>query len=82
MPCVIGVFFGFDKHIIDINLHGFTYQWSEYLGHHPLISRPYVFKVKQHYIVAVQSVWWDEGYFLHVGWMHRNIMVPREGVQK
>ena len=53
MPCVIGAFFGFDEHIISINLHGFTDQRSEYLGHHPLISCPSVFQAKQHYVVAV-----------------------------
>ena len=82
MPCVIGAFFGFDEHIININLHGFTYQWSEYLGHHPLISCPCVFQVKRHYIVAVQSMWCNEGCFLHVRRMHRNLMVSREGVHK
>ena len=80
MPCVIGVFLEFDKHVIDINFHRFTYQWSEYLGHHPLISCPCIFQTKQHYIIAVQSVWCDEGCFLHVGRMHKNLMVPEEGV--
>ena len=82
MPCVIGAFFGFDEHIIDINLNGFTYQRSKYLGHNPLIGCPCVFQVKRHCVVVVQSMWCDESYFLHVGWMHRNLMVPTEGVQK
>ena len=79
---VIGTFFGFDEHIIDINLHGFSYQWLEYFGHQPLISYPCIFQAKRHYIGAIQSVWCDEGYFLHVRRMHRNLMVSREGVQK
>ena len=80
MPCVIGVFFEFDKHIIDINLHGFTHQWSEYLSHHPLISCPYVFPAKWHYVIAVQSVWCNEVCFLHVRWMHRNLMVSKVSI--
>ena len=82
MPRMIGAFFGFDEHIIDIDLHGFTYQWLEYLGHDPLISYPCVFQVKRHYIVVVQSVWRNEGCFLYVRRMHRNLMVPKDGVQK
>ena len=79
---MIGAFFGFDEHIIDINLHGFTYQWLEYLGHHHLISSPYVFQAKWHYVVAIKSVWCNEGCVLHVRRMHRNLMVSREGIQK
>ena len=75
-------FFTFDEHIIDINLHGFTYQQSEYFSHHPLISCPCVFKAKRHYVVVVQFVWCDEGCFFYVKRMHRNLMVPREGVPK
>ena len=37
-------FFGFYEHIIDINLHGFTYQGSEYPGHHHLKVTPAFFK--------------------------------------
>ena len=47
MLCVIGAFFRFDENIIDINFHRFTYQWSEHLGHNPLISCPCVFQVKR-----------------------------------
>ena len=61
MPRVIEALFGFDKHIIDIDLNGFTYQWSDYLGQHPLISCPCVFQAKQHYGLAVQSVWRNKG---------------------
>ena len=80
MPCVIGAFFGLDKHVIDINLHGFTYQRSDYLSHHPLIGSPYFFQVKRHYVVVVQSMWCNEGCFLYVRRMHRNLIIPREGV--
>ena len=31
--CMIGVFFGFDKHIVDINFHGLSHQWLKYLCH-------------------------------------------------
>ena len=82
MHCVVEAFFGFYEHIININLHGFTYQGSEYPGHHPLISCPYVFKTKRHYIGAVQSMGHDEGCFLRVRQVHRNLMVSGEGAQK
>ena len=75
MPCVVGAFFGFYEHIIDINILGFTYQGSEYLGHHPLISFPYIFQAKRHYIVVVRSVGCDEGRFLRVMLVHKNLMV-------
>ena len=29
---VIDVFFGFDKHIIDVDFHGVAHQWSKNLG--------------------------------------------------
>ena len=70
----------FKKHIIDINLHGFTYQGSEYFGHHPLISCPCVFQTKRHYVIAVKSMERDKGCFLHVKRVHRNLMVSEEGV--
>ena len=82
MHCEVRAFFGFYEHIIDINLHGFTYQGSEYPGHRPLISCPYVFQTKRHYVVAVQSMGCDEGYFLYVRSVHRNLMAFKEGVQK
>ena len=82
MPCVVGAFFIFYEHIIDINLQGFTYEGSKYPRHHPLISYPYVFQTKRHYVVAVQSVGRDEGCFLRVGRVNRNLMVSGEGVQK
>ena len=74
MPYVVGVFFGFYEHIIDINPHGFTYQGLEYSGHHPLIRYPCVFQTKRHNVVVVQSMGRDEGYFLHVRRVHRNLM--------
>ena len=80
MHYVVGAFFGFYEHIIDINLHRFTYQWSEYLGHHLLISCPCVFQAKRHYIVAVQPVGRDEGCFLHVRWLHKNLVISVEGI--
>ena len=82
MPCVVEAFFGFYEHIIDINLHKFTYQGSEYPGHHPLIVCPFVFQTKRHYVVAVQSVGHDEGCFLRIRQVHRNLLVSGEGVQK
>ena len=82
MPCVGGVFFGFYKHIIDINLHGFTYQGSEYPSHHPLKSCPFVFQTKQNYVITVQSVGRDRGCLLRVRRVHRNLIVFREGIQK
>ena len=36
---VIEAFFGFDKHIVDVDFHGLAHQWSKYLGHQPLIDR-------------------------------------------
>ena len=53
MLLVIGAFFGLDKHIVDIDLHGLAYQRSKYLGHRPLISRSNVFQAKRHHIVIV-----------------------------
>ena len=50
---VIGAFFGFDKHIIDVDFHGLAHQWSKYLGHQPLIGRFGILQAKRHYIVAV-----------------------------
>ena len=82
MPCVVEAFFGFYEHIIDINLHGFAYQGSKYLCHHSLIRCPCVFQTKRHYVVAIQSVGRDEGCFLRVRRVHRNLMVSGEGVQK
>ena len=64
MHCVVGAFFGFYEHIIDINLHRFTYQGSEYPGHHPLISCSCVFQAKRNYVVAVQPMGCDEDCFL------------------
>ena len=78
MHCVVGAFFRFYEHIININLHGFIYQGPKYPGHHPLISCPCVFQTKRHYVVVVQSVGLDEGYFLRVRRVHRNLMVSRE----
>ena len=82
MHYVIKAFFGFYEHIIDINLHGFTYQGSKNLGHHPLISCPCIFQTKRHYVVAVQSVGRDKGCFLCVKLVYRNLMVSGEGIQK
>ena len=80
MHCVVGAFLGFYERIIDINLHGFAYQGLKYPGHHPLISCPCVFQIKRHYVVTVQSVWRDEGCFLRLWRVHRNLVVSGEGV--
>ena len=53
---------------------------SKYPGHHPLINCPCVFQTKRHYVVIVQFVGRDEGYFLHVRRVHRNLMVFEEGI--
>ena len=50
---VIGAFFGFDKHIVDIDFHGLAYQESKYIGHKPLIGRSGILQAKRHYIVVV-----------------------------
>ena len=50
---VIGAFFGLDKHIVDVNLHGLAHQWSKYLGHQPLVGRSNILQAKRHYIVAI-----------------------------
>ena len=78
MACVIEVLIGFHEHIIDINLHGFSYQGLKYPDHHPMIHYPSVFHTERHYIVAVQSMWRDEGCFLHVRQMHRNMVSWRK----
>ena len=36
---MIGALLGFDKHIVDIDFHGLSHQWSKYHGHQPLIGR-------------------------------------------
>ena len=82
MSCVVRAFFRFFEHIIDINLHGCTYQGLEYPGHHPLISCPFIFQTKQNYVIVVQSVGSDKGCLLRVRRVHRNFMVFREGVKK
>ena len=51
-------------------------------SHHPLISCPCVFQTKRHYVVAVQSMGRDEGCFLRIRQVHKNLMVSEEGVQK
>ena len=82
MHCVVGAFFGFYKHIMNINLHIFTSQGLEHPSHHPLISWPCVFQVKRHYVVAVQPLGYDEGCFLCVRRVHRNLVISGDGVQK
>ena len=50
---MIGVFFGIDKHIIDVDFHGLAHHWSKYLGYQPLIGHLDILQAKRHYIVAV-----------------------------
>ena len=64
MLCVIEALFEFYKHIIDIDLHGFAQQLSEYLSYQPLISWLDILRTKRHHIVAVQPVRCNEGRFL------------------
>ena len=79
---MIGVFFGFDKHIVNIDFHGLAHQWLKYLCYQPLIGRSDILQAKRHYIVAVYLVWCNEGCFLHIRWVHRNLVVVGESVQK
>ena len=50
---MIEAFFGLDKNIVDVDFHSLTHQWSEYLGHRPLIGRFGILQAKRHYIVVV-----------------------------
>ena len=50
---MIGAFFGFDKHIVDVDFHGLAHQWSTYLDHQPYIGYFDVYQAKRHYIVVV-----------------------------
>ena len=44
---VVGVFFGLDEHIFDMDFHGLAYQQLKYLGYQPSISRSSVFQAKK-----------------------------------
>ena len=79
---MIRVFFGFNKHIVDINFHGLAYQWTKYLCDQSLIGCSCVLQTKRHHIVVVQPVWRNEGRFLRIRRMHRNLVVAGEGVHK
>ena len=79
---MIGMFFRFDKHIIDIDFHCLSHQWPEYLCHQSLVGCPGALQTKKHHIVAIQPVWGDEGHFFRIRKMHRNQMVAGKGVQK
>ena len=50
---MIGAFFGFDKHIVDVDFHGLAHQWTKYLGHQPVIGRSDILQTKRHYIVVI-----------------------------
>ena len=82
MLLMVEAFFGLNEHIVDIDLHGLAYQRFKYLGYQPLISRSGIFQAKRNYIVIVELVWCNEGRFLCVRWVHWNLMVSRESVQK
>ena len=80
MHCVVEAFFGFYEHIIDIDFHGFAHHGSYYPGHHPLISFRCIFQPKWHYVIAIQYVGRDEGYFLRVRRVHRDLTGRKRGV--
>ena len=79
---VIESFSGFHKHIVDIGFHGIAQQRSEYLSYQSLMGCPSILQSKAHHIITVYPMRCNEGLFLHVKMVHRNLMISREGVQK
>ena len=43
------------NHVINIDLNVPTQLWFEHFGHHPLISRPFIFQAKGHHLVVIIS---------------------------
>ena len=65
----------FNKHIININFHGLTYEVCEHLVDESLIGCSCVFLSKRHDLVAIDSSFGDESSFFLVIRVHEDLVV-------
>ena len=88
---VLGRHLTFHHHIIYINLIIFAQLWLEYLGHHPLIDRPYILQSddrpyilqsKRHHLVVVISSRINKSCLLLITQSQWYLMVPLKSIQK